>query len=296
METRVGQVKQLNRQRLSKFAVCQCALALTIGTAIPTFASSFVEFAMPAQDKMALQEPEIQKLGTYDLALVIDKSASMTYRLNQGNARPKAPPIVGYDRPIPPPADPADSITRWDWCRNQAANLAEQIKRVLPAGLKISLFSNTYDSYSNVDGAKIVNLFSDVEPSGGTHVSSVLNHLFDEYFAQRAANGENTKPLLLAVLTDGAPEDALSTKEAIIRATKRMHRPDEISVVILQVGNDRRAPKLLADLDEGLVHQSAKYDIVEVKSFDEIKKEGLARTLANLVTRDRIASLPSHKI
>lgn len=294
MEVKVG--RKTNRRRLSKFFVGQSALALMIGTAIPSFATSFVEYSPFLPQAAALREPEIQKLGTYDLALVIDKSASMTYRLNQRNAPQKQPAVDALDRPITLAADPGDSITRWDWCKNQARNLADQIKKVLPAGLKISMFSNNYDSYADVDGEKVETLFNEVEPSGGTNVSRVLTHHLNEYFAHRDADGANAKPLLLAMITDGAPEDGMKTKEAIIRATKNMKRSDEILIVILQVGNDRRAPKFLADLDEGLVNQSAKYDIVEVKSFAEIKKQGLARTLANLVTRDHVALLPQHHI
>lgn len=293
MNANVG--RKTNKKGLTKFFVGQCALALTIGTAMPSFATSFVEFSPFLPQEVALREPEIQRLGTYDLALVIDKSASMTYRLNQRNAPQKLPAIDGLDRPMPVAADPGDSITRWDWCKNQARNLAEQIKKVLPSGLKISMFSNNYDSYSNVDGEKVEALFNEVEPSGGTNVSRVLSHHLDEYFAHRDA-GEKTKPLLLAMITDGAPEDGMKTKEAIIRATKNMKRSDEILIAILQVGNDRRAPKFLADLDDELVNQNAKYDIVEVKSFAEIKKQGLARVLANLVTRDHVASLPQHQI
>jgi len=292
MEANVG--RKHNRRGLSKFLVGQCALALALSCAIPSFATTFVEFSPFLPQQAALREPEIQKLGTYDLALVIDKSASMTYKLNQRNAAQKQPGVDGLEMAKQP--DPADSLTRWAWCKNQARNLAEQIKKVLPNGLKISMFSNRYDAYANVDGQKVETLFNEVEPSGGTHVSRVLTHHFDEYFAQRDANGGKAKPLLLAMITDGAPEDGYKTKEAIIRATKNMKNSDEILIAILQVGNDRRAPKFLADLDQGLVNQNAKYDIVEVKSFEEIKKQGLARTLANLVTRDHVASLPQHHI
>ena len=294
MEAKVG--RKTNRRGLTKFFVGQCALALMIGTAIPSFATSFVEYSPFMPQPVALAEPEIQKLGTYDLALVIDKSASMTYRLNQRNAPQKLPVVDGLDRPMPVAADPGDSITRWAWCKNQARNLADQIKKVLPSGLKISMFSNNYDAYANVDGEKVEALFNEVEPSGGTNLSRVLSHHLNEYFAHRDANDANAKPLLLAMITDGAPEDGMKTKEAIIRATKNMKRSDEILIAILQVGNDRRAPKFLADLDEGLVNQSAKYDIVEVKSFAEIKKQGLARTLANLVTRDHVAMVSQHHI
>lgn len=280
------------------FIVWQTALMLSVGITLPSFAGTFVEFNLPQfQKEVGLREPEIQRLGTYDLALVIDKSASMTYRLNQKNAPAK--PGIGEIEPANVPVvakDPAESITRWQWCRNQAANLANQIKKVLPSGLKISMFSNAFNSYSNVDGGKVESLFNEVEPSGGTHVSKVLQHHFDEYFARRDANGGNSKPLLLAMITDGAPEDAYRAKEAIINATKQMKSSDEILVAILQVGNDRRAPKILASLDNDLVGEHAKYDIVEVKSFDEVKRQGLAKTLANLVTRDRVASIPQNRI
>lgn len=288
-----------NRNGKGKFFVWQAALMLAVGASSPSFANTFVEFSIPQLPKeIVLREPEIQRLGTYDLALVIDKSASMTYRLNQKNARLNQ--VYDENEPalntVATKKDPAESITRWQWCRNQAAHLANQIRKVLPSGLKISMFSNKFNSYSNVDGGKVETLFNEVEPSGGTQVSKVLQHHFNEYFARRDASGGNTKPLLLAMITDGAPEDAYSAKEAIINATKRMKKSNEILLAILQVGNDRRAPKFLASLDHDLVEQHAKYDIVEVKSFEEIKRLGLAKTLANLVTREHVASLPQNKI
>jgi len=287
-----------NKYGKGKLFVWQTALMLAVGTSAPSFANTFVEFSIPHFPKeIALRDPEIQRLGSYDLALVIDKSASMTYRLNQKNAPVKQ--VFDENEPAlntVAPTEPAESITRWQWCRNQAANLANQIKKVLPSGLKISMFSNKFNSYSNVDGGKVETLFNEVEPSGGTQVSKVLQHHFDEYFARRDASGGNTKPLLLAMITDGAPEDACNAKEAIINATKQMKKSDEILVAILQVGNDRRAPKILASLDHDLVEQHAKYDIVEVKSFEEIKRLGLAKTLANLVTREHVASLSQNKI
>jgi uncharacterized protein YegL len=287
-----------NKCGKGKYLFWQAALMLAVGTSAPSFANTFVEFSIPQFPKeIALKEPEIQRLGTYDLALVIDRSASMTYRLNQKNASVKQV----YDENEPSldrgaTRDPAETITRWEWCRNQSANLANQIKKVLPSGLKISMFSNMFNSYTNVDGGKVETLFNEVEPSGGTQVSKVLQHHFDEYFARRDAGGGNTKPLLLALITDGAPEDACNAKEAIINATKQMKTSDEILVAILQVGNDRRAPKILASLDRDLVEQHAKFDIVEVKSFEEIRRLGLAKTLGNLVTREHVAFLPQNKI
>lgn len=270
------------------------ALALLLASSAPSFAHTLCEARMPwmnQADNMTLQSEDVQKLANYDLALVIDKSASMTYRLNQRNVAEKPNNVEGF----PSVVNPADTISRWDWCKNQAANLANQIKKVLPNGINLSLFSNRYNAYNNVDAMRIEYIFSETEPTGGTHISQVLSHHFDEYFASRDA-GKTTKPLLLAVITDGCPEDGEQTRLAIINATKKMQRADEIKVAILQVGNDRRAPRLLGELDNDLVAQHAKYDIVEIHSFTEMKENGLARTLASVVANDTLATISSNHL
>lgn len=270
------------------------AMALLLSTGAPSFAHTLCEVKLPwmsQADKMSLQSEDVQKIGNYELALVIDKSASMTYRLNQRNVAVKPDNVEGF----PAVVNPADTITRWDWCKNQAANLANQIKKVLPNGINLSLFSNKYNAYNNVDAMRIEYLFNETEPTGGTHVSQVLTHHLNEYFASRDA-GKTTKPLLLAIITDGCPEDGEQTRLAIINATKKMQRPDEIKIAILQVGNDRRAPRLLGELDNDLVAQNAKYDIVEVHPFSQLKENGLAKTLASVVSNDTIATISSNHL
>ena len=62
-----------------------------------------------------------------------------------------------------------------------------------------------------------------------------------------------------------------------------MTDPKEISVTFLQIGNDAGGELILDQLDQTLVSQNAKYDIVNVRSFTQTRKVGLARALVDVV-------------
>jgi hypothetical protein len=111
----------------------------------------------------------------------------------------------------------------------------------------------------------------------------VLQDAFESYF-QRKAKGE-TKPNgeTILVITDGEPDDRRSVIQAIINASRRLDRDEELAVSFIQVGNDASAREFLKALDDQLVQVGAKFDIVDTITMDEIGDMSLADVLLNAI-------------
>lgn len=246
-------------------------------------ATSLYEVAAPVLPSRPTHQ-EIARLAEFDVVLLIDKSRSMRYDLSRRSDK-KGKNEGALEQFVL--QFPSAKMSRWEWCREQAADLAEIGK--LP-DLRVTLFANKFTDFNGVEARQIASIFSGTKPKGGTYIAKAMKSQFAEYFARRKADPDRTKPLLIAVVTDGCPYDKAALAKSIAEATQRMNNREEISVAFLQVGNDPRAPQLLKDLDDNLVNSEAKFDIVSVKPFDELKIKGLARALVEVVGGKRLAT------
>ncbi len=66
-----------------------------------------------------------------------------------------------------------------------------------------------------------------------------------------------------------------------------MQDPDEIVVTILQIGDTFDGRDLCIDLDDNLVSEGAAFDIVDTKTFAELKKEGLINAMIDAIIEAR---------
>jgi hypothetical protein len=218
-----------------------------------------------------LSQGDLDKLATHDVVLLIDKSYSMT-KLDC------LPSALDGDQT-------QSTVSRWRWCQEQTLDLTEKIKDAMPAGITVVLFNGNTSVYNNVDAKAIETIFSDNRPKGNTNTAVALKGQLDQYFERRYRLGKETKPLLVAVITDGCPNVPSSLRYAIVDATRQMTTPEEISITFLQVGNDAAGGKILKGLDSGLVSQNAQFDIVDLVSFTELRKKGLARALVEIAKK-----------
>jgi hypothetical protein len=87
------------------------------------------------------------------------------------------------------------------------------------------------------------------------------------------------------VVTDGAPDDEKAVMKAVIRAAKRVQRPDELVVSFIQIGTDAGARRFLKILDEEMVRAGAPFDIVSTVTLDEAEGMGLTEVLLATVSQ-----------
>lgn len=209
--------------------------------------------------------PELKimlRLKDHDVAVIVDKSSSM--------------------RTIDCPGVALFPVSRWEWVRSQSSDLARVLSRVPGARMSLVLFDSKFEDFENVPANAIAGIFDTVKPGSGTNPTAPIRARLEGFFKQRSVDS-NSRPLVIACITDGAPTNAHALKELLIETTHKVRGKQDVSVTFFQVGNDPDGIELLPELDSGLVSEGATCDLVSVRYFDELMRTGLARALAETV-------------
>jgi len=217
----------------------------------------------PSNADTAKQEEKeaLSELGKYDIVLVVDRSGSMNE-----------------------PVDGAGT-TKWKWCAENISEFTGKIKPYLTgtgngAGIEVVTFGTNYTIQKSSSPDQVKELFSKQSPKGSTDLAGPLKALFDRHFLEGA-----TRPMLIAVMTDGMPNRGAILNDVIIDATRRMRSPEEIRLVFMQIGNDFEGRAFLETLDNYLVHNGARFDIVDSVAFGTMGK-GMVDPLIKTVRHD----------
>ena len=175
-------------------------------------------------------------------------------------------------------------LSRWDWCGVQATDLARAVAPFEAGGLTITPFNGQYQVHRHAAAQDLVRLFGNPYFQWGTRLAEPLNDRLNDYFAHRNAQ---SKPLLLAVITDGVPvpkqEPGMVIQE-LVHASRQMNNPSEVTVVFFQVGGqDQFGHNFLQYLDQNLYRDGARYHLVHTVPFEVLVQNGLARSLAQAI-------------
>lgn len=194
-----------------------------------------------------------------DYTLIIDKSGSMATPDQKGGR------------------------SRWVAAQESTLALASKCEQFDPDGITIYLFSGRFKRYENVTSTKVTQIFQENDPSGSTDLAGVLKHATDNYF-QRKSVGE-TKPNgeIILVVTDGEPDDRKAVMKAIIEASRRMDRDEELGISFIQVGTDPQATRFLKILDDELQGVGAKFDICDTITMEDMEDLSLSEVLLNAI-------------
>lgn len=159
--------------------------------------------------------------------------------------------------------------SRWAAAEEMTVALAREGTKYDDDGISVILFNNNLTAFENVTGGVEVvkDIFAKNSPIGGTDTTKALAHVVDEYFARKAANPAEVKPLFIFIATDGIPNDEASLVKLIEGTAARVENEDEIRINFVQVGDNQHAKEFLERLDNGL---NAKFDIVNCKNIDAL--------------------------
>lgn len=208
----------------------------------------------------SMAESQARLLSSYDIELVVDCSASMQK----------------HDCP--------GALSRWDWCGMQARDLGNQLLPYATSGLTITTFASGYDIHQNATPGNISHLFKHPSFRVGTRLAAPLSDRLLRFFQRQ---DRSTKPLLIAVITDGVPhptEEPQMVAKALIAASKQMVTPHEVTIVFFQIGDSNHEGRAFLNyLDTGLVREGADFDYVRTVSFDHLRRVGLARALVDSI-------------
>lgn len=235
-------------------------------------ASDQAPFNLNSGRQRDLSQRELALLGTHDVCVIMDKSFSMGTR--------DCPSTSGDNWLTMLP------ISRWRWTFGQLHDLTRQMSRMPSKGITLVLFDKNYWVHHNVNLAQLPEIFDNYHPWNGTHLAPPLEDQFEEYFRRRAMG--SVRPLLIAIITDGRPHDEEVLVPTIVQAVNRLRNPNEITITILQVGNDPKGQWFTEMLDRGLGGYGAKYHIVHTQTFPELQQSGLSRALLQAVDARRV--------
>ncbi len=220
----------------------------------------------------------IEELRNYDLVMLVDSSNSM--------AEKDCPPVGSRTNiAVIPEASKYSCRSRWDWCRDELSRVEEDARGVLTEPMQVVCFSKTITPYSGTRAQAVSAVFAQNEPFGGTNTTLAVHNQIERYFERKERLGAACKPLLITVISDGAPDNSQTLALEIVKASKRMQNPNELRLLFLQVGNEKRGTRVLAKLDNGLLREHAQFDIVSVKNFPQILDNGFVTAMVDEVKR-----------
>jgi len=125
-------------------------------------------------------------------------------------------------------------------------------------------------------------IFDKNSPGGGTATEKVIEYYGAEYLAARD-KGE-AKPVILAIITDGEPNDQQAVIRSIVNLTKKLKTREEFGIQFIQIGDDPLAHAFLKRLDDDLGKEGATLDIVDTKTNDELEGISMAEALMDALT------------
>jgi uncharacterized protein YegL len=198
-------------------------------------------------------------LDQRDCTLIIDKSGSMSIK------------------------DIAGGKSRWNSMQESTLALASKCEDLDPDGITVYLFSGRFKRYENVTSSKVQQIFTENEPLGGTDLAGVLQDAINSYFQRKAAGQTKPNGEIIIVVTDGEPDDRKAVMRAIIEASRRMEKDEELAVSFIQIGRDADATKFLKALDDEMQSVGAKFDIVDTITIDDMENLTLSEVLLNAI-------------
>lgn len=177
--------------------------------------------------------------------------------------------------------DYPDGKTRWMAARKYTLALARKCEKLDSDGITVYLFADKFQRYDYVTSSKVEQIFEENQPHGSANLLAVLQDAFNNYF-QRKANGKTKQSgETILVITDGVSHNRIGVSEAIINATHKMDRNEELGISFIQVGYQAQVSKCLKSLDDELQGLGAKFDIVDTVTLDEMDNMTLIQVLIN---------------
>ncbi len=180
----------------------------------------------------------------------------------------------------------------WRWVTAQLSlvALARKCEEMDPDGITIYISSNetqaigSFKKYERVSATQIDQVFLENHPPASLDLAAVLQTALCDYFVRKAAAQGKPNGGIIIVMTDGEPDDRMAIAKAIVEATQKMERDEELGVGFVQVGDDAITTGFLHMLNEDLQAAGAKFDIVHTDLLTDLENtDALTQFLLDIV-------------
>lgn len=188
---------------------------------------------------------------TRDYILAVDASSSMGIQMPNGQ-------------------------TRWAAVAEAAFGLAQAIEQFDPDGIQVYTFASKIQEFGNATAQTVADIFSKAKPFGSTNLAGLLNTVLVQKWVPEV-------PTTLIVITDGQPDDKAAAAQALVAATKKMQRDDQLAIAFVQVGDDPGASSFLKFLDDELMGMGAKFDVVDTFASNQFGDKTIEEILISAI-------------
>ncbi len=191
------------------------------------------------------------KFSEYDFIIAIDTSGSMGEPVKAGS-----------------------SVTRWEAVQESALTIIRDVEKLDQDGIGLVLFGGpNIRAFDSVTSDKARDVFASSSPRGSTPLAEALT-------AALALAGKSDKKDFIVVFTDGVPDDRQAAARVITQAANAQETDDALTILFVQIGDDRSATAYLKSLDDDL--RGAKFDIVDARTVPEV--DAFASTVELIAT------------
>lgn len=222
---------------------------------VPTEAASFqTGLDAKAKDtpKVFMGEAEaLQKLRAFDVIVFLDCSGSMGEDIKAVNMR------------------------KWDWARTNIRDFSAKYNSVVKRPITLVLFNDKFNVIPNAKPEDLERIFDKQQPDGGTDLASPLESIID----QRLSALEQ-RPAVIVVLHDGISDNEMRVQQILERMAQKVFGPNKIYVTFIQIGDEAMGTQALKAMESA--NEGGK-DVVKTELFQDIKKQGLARVIADAI-------------
>lgn len=180
-------------------------------------------------------------------------------------------------------------VNSWIGAHDAVMALIKKCEALDPDGITLYLSSRqdssgSFKQYKKVTPDKLEQLFEANYPPEQLNLLDGLQAALDDYFARKTAGQTKPNGEIIIVLIDGEPSDRMAIVRAIVHATQKMERDEELGIGIAQIGDDLIARGFLASLDEDLRSRAgAKFDIVNTRVLETIEEQCLTEFLLDVI-------------
>ena len=158
--------------------------------------------------------------------------------------------------------------------------LARRLDKIDPDGMDLYFFSSKFKRYENVTASTVSELYDANQPIGSTRLDLVLEDAFI-HCNNRLKEGKHNE--MIIIITDGEPDDRKAVASAIVNQSRKILSDEQLTILFIQIGRDISASKFLKALDEDLKSAGAKFDIVDVKTFEDMENTSIDQVLLEAV-------------
>lgn len=176
------------------------------------------------------------------------------------------------------------------WLAAQASliDLAKKCQELDSDGLTVYEASTPLWKYENTDVKRLAEILqrqnTTPDPANLIKISlqEALSDALSDYF-KRKASPKAKKGAIIVVVIDEKQEDGKLLAETIINTANKVAKDEEIGISFIQIGEDVETREFLTYLDNNLQQVGAKFDIVDTKFWQEIKRSSIVQFLIGAI-------------